>query len=177
MRIGEYWFDAYSDPNALPRPPRRTRQPRRTPPTRSTTRRSTSWAGRTTAWIASTTRWSSFLTLADFYEAQKAEQSGDEESGGDLREEALQYVADLAGGRELAGGGLAGAQALLRQARRARPYEADIYRRLGNIYFDQTKHTAAIEAYQLVLQKDPLATDAPAGPAEDRPGATSATAS
>ncbi len=42
-----------------------------------------------------------------------------------------------------------------------RRYEAEIYRRMGDIYFDQTKHTEAIEAYRLVLQKDPLNKEAP----------------
>ena len=42
-----------------------------------------------------------------------------------------------------------------------RPYEAEIYRRMADVYFDQTKHPEAIEAYRLVLQKDPLNKDAP----------------
>ena len=93
VRIGEYYFDAYDDPDALAQGRRglraRHQGHRRT---RSTTRRSTSWAGPTTAWTASTTRCDRFLALVDYYEAAGQEE-GRRGGGGDLRDEALQYTA------------------------------------------------------------------------------------
>jgi tetratricopeptide (TPR) repeat protein len=159
VRIGEYWFDVYSDPNALPRAAEAYEAA-----TKDTTHPLYDKALYKLGWTYyRMDRFGDavekFLTLADFYEAQKAKQ-GEEESGGDLREEALQYVAISLADESWTEGGLAGAQALL--AKRNNPaYEADLYRRLGNIWFDQTKHTNAIDAYKLVLQKDPLAKDAP----------------
>mgnify|MGYP001615627069 CR=1 FL=1 len=42
-----------------------------------------------------------------------------------------------------------------------RSYEAEIFTRLGDIFFDQTKYAAAVAAYKHVLAKDPLAPGAP----------------
>ncbi len=157
VRIGEYYFDAYSDPLALEKAAEAYEAA-----TRDTTHPLYDKALYKLGWTyyrmdRFEEAVSRFLTLADFYEAQKQAQ-GEEATGGDLREEALQYVA-VSLADEL-WGGLAKAQSLFAQ-RGERPYEADIYRRLGNIWFDQTNHTAAIEAYRLVLQKDPLGADAP----------------
>ncbi|KFE61912.1 tetratricopeptide repeat protein [Hyalangium minutum] len=157
VRIGEYWFDNYSDPTALEQAANAYEH--------ATQDKSHSLYDKALYKLGWTyyrmDRFADaverFLMLADFYEEQKQAQ-GDEGGGGDLREEALQYVAvSLADGTW---GGLARAQEIFAQ-RGARPYEAEIYRRLGNIYFDQTNHAAAIEAYRLVLAKEPFATDAP----------------
>jgi tetratricopeptide (TPR) repeat protein len=159
VRIGEYWFDAYSDPNALPRAAEAYEAATKdsTHPLYDKALYKLGWTYYRMDRFGDAVE--KFLTLADFYEAQK-EAQGEEESGGDLREEALQYVAISLADESWSEGGLAGAQALL--AKRNGPaYEADIYRRLGNIWFDQTKHSSAIDAYRLVLQKDPLAKDAP----------------
>ncbi|HYI01164.1 tetratricopeptide repeat protein [Hyalangium sp.] len=157
VRIGEYWFDNYSDPRALEQAADAYEHATedKSHPLYDKALYKLGWTYyRMDRFGDAVER---FLTLADFYEAQK-EAQGEEGGGGDLREEALQYVAvSLA---DETWGGLAKAQTLFAQ-RGPRPYEADIYRRLGNIYFDQTNHPNAIEAYRLVLQKDPLATDAP----------------
>ncbi|WP_224368734.1 tetratricopeptide repeat protein [Hyalangium versicolor] len=157
VRIGEYWFDSYSDPMALTKAAEayEAATKDKTHPLYDKALYKLGWTYyRMDRFDEAVDR---FLALADFYEAQK-EAKGDEAGGGDLREEALQYVAvSLA---DDTWGGLPKAQALFAQ-RGPRPYEADIYRRLGNIWFDQTNHTAAIEAYRLVLQKEPLAPDAP----------------
>jgi TolA-binding protein len=100
---------------------------------------------------------SRFFLLADFYQAE-AKKKGEEEVGGDLRAEALQYTAISFVDEKW--GSLAKAQELFAKLG-GRPYEAEIYRRMGDVYFDQTKHPEAIEAYRLVLQRDPLAKDAP----------------
>ncbi|MBX5483850.1 MAG: tetratricopeptide repeat protein [Myxococcaceae bacterium] len=98
-----------------------------------------------------------FIALIDFYE-QKAREKGEEEVGGDLRNEALQYTAISFADDKW--GSLAKAQETFARLG-GRRYEAEIYRRMGDVYFDQTLHAQAIEAYRLVLQKDPLAKDAP----------------
>ncbi|MBI3182546.1 MAG: tetratricopeptide repeat protein [Myxococcales bacterium] len=97
-----------------------------------------------------------FLALTDFYEARAKEKG--EEVGGDLRNEALQYTAISFADEKW--GSLVKAQEKFTKLG-GRPYEPEIYRRMANVYFDQTKHADAIEAYRLVLQKDPLAKDAP----------------
>ncbi|HLT30872.1 MAG TPA: tetratricopeptide repeat protein [Myxococcaceae bacterium] len=99
-----------------------------------------------------------FMTLADFYEARAKAEGGDA-VGGDLREEALQYIAISLIDEKFAGSVEAqAAYAKLEQ----RPYGADIWRRLANLYFDQTRHEEAIAAYRRVLSMDPLRKDAPA---------------
>jgi tetratricopeptide (TPR) repeat protein len=157
VRIGEYWFDNYSDPKALEQAADAYEHA-----TQDKTHSLYDKALYKLGWTyyrmdqfdKAVDR---FLTLADYYEAQK-EAQGEEAGGGDLREEALQYVAVSLADENW--GGLDKAQELFAQ-RGARPYEAEIYRRLGNIYFDQTNHPDAITAYERVLQKEPLATDAP----------------
>ena len=145
----------------------RTRWPRRPRPTRhavaghqstrSTTRRSTSSAGPTTGWTASTTRCSRFLALVDYYDGPRPRRRATRGRRRPARE-ALQYTAISFADEKW--GSLAKAQEIFAKLG-GRPYEAEIYRRMGDVYFDQTKHPDAIEAYRLVLQKDPLAKDAP----------------
>jgi TolA-binding protein len=157
VRIGEYWFDNYSDPTALEQAADAYEHATqdKTHPLYDKALYKLGWTYyRMDQFDKAVDR---FLTLADFYEAQK-EAQGEEAGGGDLREEALQYVAVSLADENW--GGLRKALELFAQ-RGPRPYEGEIYRRLGNIYFDQTNHPAAIEAYRLVLQKEPLADDAP----------------
>ncbi len=98
-----------------------------------------------------------FLALVDFYEGE-AKKKGEEEVGGDLRNEALQYTAISFVDEKW--GSLAKAQETFARMG-GRRYEGEVYRRMADVYFDQTKHPEAIEAYRLVLQKDPLNKDAP----------------
>jgi len=100
---------------------------------------------------------SKFIALVDYYDAQ-SKTKGDEEAGGDLRNEALQYTAISLADEKW--GSLARAQQVFATLG-PRPYEAEVYRRMGDLYFDQTKHADAIQAYQLALAKDPLAKNAP----------------
>ncbi len=157
VRIGEYWFDNYEDKQALPKAAHAYESA-----TRDTTHPLYDKALYKLGWTyyrmdRFDPAVASFLTLVDFYDAQRAAK-GDAAAGGDLREEALQYVAiSLA---DDSWGGLARADALFAQ-RGPRPYEGEVYQRLGNVYFDQTKHTAAVEAYRRVLLKDPGSRDAP----------------
>jgi len=83
-----------------------------------------------------------------------------EASGGELRDEALQYTAvsfadDTWGGVDKAKAFFA------RLSGGGRSWEPLFWRKLGDIYFDQSKHGPAIEAYHIVLDKDPTATYAP----------------
>ncbi len=157
VRIGEYWFDNYEDPRALPKAAQAYEAA-----TRDTAHPLYDKALYKLGWTyyrmdRFEPAVASFLALVDFYEARRAEK-GEDAAGGDLREEALQYVAiSLA---DESWGGLARADALF-AARGPKPYEVEIYQRLGNVYFDQTKHAAAIEAYRRVLEKAPDARDAP----------------
>jgi cellulose synthase operon protein C len=98
-----------------------------------------------------------FIALIDFYEAE-AKKKGEDEVGGDLRNEALQYTAISFVDEKW--GSLAKAQDTFAKLG-GRKYEPEIYRRMADVYFDQTKQPEAIEAYRLVLQKDPLAKDGP----------------
>ncbi len=100
---------------------------------------------------------STFIALVDYYDAKNKGKS-EEDAGGDLRGEALQYTAISLADEKW--GSLAKAQQLFAKLG-GRPYEAEVYRRLGDVYFDQTKHPDAIEAYRLALAKNPLAKNAP----------------
>ena len=42
-----------------------------------------------------------------------------------------------------------------------RSYEGEVYARLGDVYFDETKYGLAVEAYRQVLAASPLAPEAP----------------
>jgi len=98
-----------------------------------------------------------FIGLVDFYESE-AKRKKEDVVGGDLRNEALQYTAISFVDEKW--GSLAKAQETFAKIG-GRTWEGEIYRRMADVYFDQTKHPEAIEAYRLVLQKDPLTKDAP----------------
>ncbi|QRN94976.1 tetratricopeptide repeat protein [Archangium violaceum] len=157
VRIGEYYFDAYNEPDALAKAAAAYEQAIKNTshPLYDKALYKLGWTYyRMDLFDEAVTR---FVTLMDFYEAQRAAK-GDEAGGGDLRKEALQYTAISFADETW--GGLDKAQAFFARIG-PRPYEAEVYRRLGDVYFDQTNHDAAITAYRLVLQKDPLAPDAP----------------
>jgi TolA-binding protein len=81
-----------------------------------------------------------------------------EASGGELRDEALQYTA--VSFADDTWGGVDKAKAFFARLG-GRSWEPLFWRKLGDIYFDQSKHGPAIEAYHIVLDKDPTATYAP----------------
>ncbi|RKG81110.1 hypothetical protein D7W82_28470 [Corallococcus sp. CA049B] len=155
-RIGEYWFEEETDPEAL-----RKAAEAYTAATRDTEHRFYDKARYKLAWTYYRMDWfeesvDSFLLLLDHY--QSHQQSGSKADEGDLRSEALQYIAlSLA---DESWGGVAKARDLFAK-RGGRPYEPEVYRRLGHVYFDQLRNPEAIAAYQQVLATDPLTTDAP----------------
>lgn len=157
VRIGEYYFDAYDVPDALPKAAAAYEKA-----IEDTKHPLYDKALYKLGWVyyrmdRFDDAVSRFLALVDFYEAE-AKRKGEEEVGGDLRSEAIQYTAISFVDEKW--GSLAKAQEVFARLG-GRRYEAEIYRRMGDVYFDQTKHPEAIEAYRLVLQKDPLAKDAP----------------
>jgi TolA-binding protein len=157
VRIGEHWFEDYEDPKALDKAAVAFEAASRDTqhPLYDKALYKLGWTYYRMDRFDEAVE--SFLSLADFYEAQRVAK-GEEKAGGDLRQEALQYVAISLADENW--GGMPRAQAVFAK-RGPRPYEAEVYRRLGDVYFDQTKYPDAIAAYQLVLQKDPLAPDAP----------------
>jgi TolA-binding protein len=95
-----------------------------------------------------------FLNLVDFYDGKK----GDVESSADLREEALQYAAISFG--DDAWGSVEKLNTYL-TARGARSYDSELFRRLGKYLYDGSRYDDAILAFRIVLQRNPLAPDAP----------------
>ena len=122
-----------------------------------------------------------FDDLIKFSDARKSE-SGKE--GSDLRSEAVQYLgisfaekdwnadgaddypspnpSDALPARERA----AKVQALARieefyKGREAEPHVRDIFKKLGDIYYDETEYVQAIAVYKRLLEKWPYASDAP----------------
>ncbi len=157
VRVGEYYFDAYSDPTALSKAAEAYEAA-----TRDTSHPLYDKALYKLGWTyyrmdRFDEAVDTFIALVDLYEAQRTVQ-GDEAGGGDLRNEALQYTAISFADETW--GGLDKAKAYFAKIG-PRSYEPEVYRRLGDVFFDQTNHEAAIAAYTLVLQKAPLSPDAP----------------
>ena len=98
-----------------------------------------------------------FVQLVDFYD-RKSKEAGEEEAGGDLRTEALQYMAISFADEKW--GSIAKAQELFGRIG-PRPWEAELWKRLGDVYSDQTKWDEAIAAYKQNLAKDPTNPGAP----------------
>lgn len=156
VRIGEYYFDSYSDPDALTKAAEAYEHATadKSHPLYDKALYKLGWTYyRQDNFDSAVDR---FVALVDYYEGKK--KKGDDEAGGDLRNEALQYTAISFADEKW--GSLQKAQEYFQKIG-GRSWEPEIYRRLGNVYFDQTKHPDAIAAYQLVLDKDPLAKDGP----------------
>lgn len=113
-----------------------------------------------------------FVSLIDYYDARMKD---DPEAGGDLRAEALQYTAisfadDTWGGTRLQENPdgtvvehFQGVQKLEDYLKSigGRPFEWELFRKLGDVLFDSSKNLAAVDAYRKVLERQPLAADAP----------------
>ena len=98
----------------------------------------------------------SFVKLLDFH-VEEARRSGRPPSG-DVWPEAVQYVAISFSDPRW--GGVPRARAFF-ESRGGRPYQAEIYRRLGDLLFDQGRYQPAVEAWQLAIASRPLSPDAP----------------
>ncbi len=97
-----------------------------------------------------------FTRLLDHYVAE-ARKTGSR-PGGEVWPEAVQYVAvSFADER---GGGVARARSWFASLG-GRPYEAEIYARLGDVYYEQTRFADAVAAYRLVIARAPLSPEAP----------------
>jgi cellulose synthase operon protein C len=156
VRIGEYYFDAYNDPSALAKAAAayEAAVKDKDGPLYDKALYKLGWTYyKMDRFEEAVAR---FLALADYYEAQKREQGT--EAGGDLRNEALQYAAISLADEKW--GSLDRAKATFAKLG-PRPYEADVYRKMGDVFFDQTRHTEAVGAYRLALAKNPTMDDAP----------------
>ena len=98
-----------------------------------------------------------FTKLLDHYVAQAARTGG--KPGGDVWPEAVQYTAISFADEKW--GGVDRARSFYASLG-GRSYEAEIYRRLGDVYFEETKYAPAVAAYKAFLEKEPLSPDAPA---------------
>ncbi len=98
----------------------------------------------------------SFTRLLDHYVA-RAMKTGEKPSG-DVWPEAVQYTAVSFADERW--GGVERAKRWFAE-KGHRPYEAEIFARLGDVYFDETKYALAVEAYKQVVAAAPLAPDAP----------------
>jgi TolA-binding protein len=99
-----------------------------------------------------------FVKLLDHYVAEAARAGGGARPGGEVWPEAVQYTSisftdEFWGGVEKARAYFASLG--------GRPYEAEVYGRMGDVYFEETKYALAVQAYRAVLEADPLSRDAP----------------
>ena len=97
----------------------------------------------------------SFIDLLDFNEKTKAE---GHERGVDLRQEAVQYVAICFAEEQW--GGIDRATNFF-AAGPKRPYEREVLRALGDVFFDQTRFGEAVRILSLVQQRWPHDPEAP----------------
>jgi TolA-binding protein len=157
VRIGEYYFDAYDDPDALPKAAHAYEaaiQDRKSPLYDKALYKLGWTYYRMDRFEPAVQR---FLQLVDHYDAT-AKARGDAKSVGELRGEAIQYTAISFADDKW--GSVDKAKATFARMG-GRPYEGEVYRRMGDVLFDQTRHADAVTAYKLALAKDPLADDAP----------------
>ncbi|HEX9052425.1 MAG TPA: tetratricopeptide repeat protein, partial [Anaeromyxobacter sp.] len=98
----------------------------------------------------------SFTRLLDHY-VTLARRTGEKPSG-DVWPEAVQYTAISFADETW--GGVEKAKAFF-AAKGKPPYESEVFARLGDVYFDETKYGLAVEAYKQVLVGDPLSPEAP----------------
>jgi len=155
VRIGEYYFDAYNDPGALAKAAEAYEKALKDEksPLYDKALYKLGWTYyKMDRFEDAVNR---FLALADYYEDQ---QKKGVEGGGDLRAEALQYAAISLADEKW--GSLEKAKAYFAKSG-ARAYEGEVYKKMGDVFFDQTRHGEAVAAYQLALSKDPLRDDAP----------------
>ena len=105
-----------------------------------------------------------FVQLVEFADSQGVD--GKEGTAGDLREEAIQYIAVSLSEEDWDGDGLPDGEVLLDRAFRYlsgdRPFEVEVLRRLGDIFFDNTRYDDAIAIYRYLLQRFPYHRDNPA---------------
>ncbi len=97
-----------------------------------------------------------FVYLLDHY-VEKSKATG-EKAGGDVWPEAVQYAAISFADENW--GGVDKAKSFFAENGH-RPYEGEVFARLGDVFFEETKYVEAVEAYRHVLALDPFAPDAP----------------
>jgi TolA-binding protein len=98
----------------------------------------------------------SFIRLIDYYDDMK---KAGKDTGGDLRNEALQYTAVSFADDKW---GPTHSLADFFKNRGPRAYEYELFKKLGDIQFDKTQYKDAIANYTEVIRRNPMAPDAPA---------------
>ena len=105
-----------------------------------------------------------FDNLVKYADEKKA--AGDK-FGSDLRPEAIQYLGVSFSEPDWDGDTVPDAESGLQRiedfykGRENEPHVKEVYQRLGDIYFDQTKYTEAVAIYKALLEKWPYFADAP----------------
>jgi tetratricopeptide (TPR) repeat protein len=105
-----------------------------------------------------------FDDLVKFADQKKA--NGDK-FGSDLRPEAIQYLGVSFSEPDWDGDSLPDGETGLQRAqgfyrgREAEPHVKEVFQRLGDIYFDQTKYAEAVAVYKALLGRWPTYADAP----------------
>ncbi|MDR0966557.1 MAG: tetratricopeptide repeat protein, partial [Myxococcales bacterium] len=159
IRIGEYYFDAVNEPNALRLSAEAYTKAIAFPdhPLFDKALYKLGWVYYRLDDFDNAVE--TFVKLLDHYAArQAAADDGETMDGGDLKNEALQYMAiSFADDRW---GSIDRAEALF-QRLGERPWEAEFWRRLGDVQSDQTRWNEAIAAYRKNLDKAPLDPLAP----------------
>jgi TolA-binding protein len=97
-----------------------------------------------------------FLSLLDYYQSKAGNNA--EEVGGDLRNEALQYAAISFADEKW--GSVEKAKAWFAKTG-PRPYQGEIFKRMGDVFFDQSKGPDSIASYRQFLALAPLDKTAP----------------
>ncbi len=161
IRIGEYYFDAVNEPNALQKAAQAYSKAIefRDHPLFDKALYKLGWVYYRLDDFEHSVE--TFIKLLDHYQAIADKNRGDGDDaadGGDLKNEALQYMAISLS--EESWGSIAKAEELFRKIG-DRPWEPELWRRLGDVYGDQTKWNESIAAYRKNLEKAPLAPDAP----------------
>lgn len=97
-----------------------------------------------------------FVKLLDVYQAKS--RPGEEDVGGDLKAEALQYTSISFADEKW--GSVEKAKAYFAKIG-PRPFQAELFKRVGEVFFDQSKHLESIEALRVFLALQPLDKQAP----------------
>jgi TolA-binding protein len=156
IRLGEYYFDAVDVPNALEEAARAYSQAIqfKDHPLFDKALYKLGWTYyRMDSFERAV---DSFVQLIDYYDKKAADEG--EEVGGDLRAEALQYMAVSFSDDRW--GSIAKAQEMFARIG-PRPWEAELWRRLGDVFFDTNRWQDSVAAFKQNLAKDPLNPEAP----------------
>lgn len=105
-------------------------------------------------------RFDKLIVWADQGQANAGGEAGRNAARGELRKEALQYLAICFAEEEWSGSGVENARNFFQQ-RGGRSYQAEFFRKLGEVYYIDGSFEKAIAAYRQAIREQPLAKDNP----------------